>query len=184
MVRIPLAFGAILASTVLLAGCGPGASSKTAESQGRTTQDPGTANFIVVEDERRLSNGWSIRLPGKFRQRLEDDTLIFWRKGLTVHVLVWKNDAMESEAQRLSWIKKQTSPEGFEVQELQDGKLLRYAYRLTEKRNEGTVHALYGYAIGQTGYVQMAVYFDREPELDTARSIWRGITEHLDGRTQ
>jgi len=50
-------------------------------------------------------------------------------------------------------------------------------------RRRSQVHyALYGYAIGQSGHVQMAVYLDRESEIESARKIFLSVTEHPEGK--
>lgn len=122
-----------------------------------------------------LGQGWSFRMPGGFGKRVEDGNLLFWREGLTVYAVVWDNDARESTAERLAWIRNRISPDGFETEQAQDGDVLRFAYRLTEHRQEGLVHALYGYTIGPEGHVQMAVYCEREEDVSEARAIWRSI---------
>jgi hypothetical protein len=171
----------VLTAIVLVIGCSPSAPSKLAESQSETRYPIPT--YPVGERDYALGDGWSLRLPGEFRHRVEDGNLILWRRGLTIYAVVWNNAKKESETARLSWIKQNVSPESFEVQELQDTKVLRFSYRLSENRKEGLVHALYGYAIGQSGHVQMAVYFDRDTSIDLARKIWLSVTEHLDTQT-
>jgi hypothetical protein len=109
---------------------------------------------------------------------VEDGNLILWRKGMTIYAIVWNNDKREWAADRLAWIKKQMSPDAFDAHEGRGGGILRFAYRLTENRKEGVVHALYGYAIGQSGHVQMAIYMDQESEIDSARKILQSVTEH------
>lgn len=143
-----------------------------------------TPAYPVAEQECDLSKDWSFRLPGKFRQRVEEGSLIFWRPSLTIYAVVWNNDKKESAAERLSWIKENVSAEAFDAEELQDGGVVRFSYRLTEDRGQGTVHALYGYAIGHNGHVQFAAYFDRETDIEVARNIWLSITEHPNTQAQ
>jgi hypothetical protein len=72
-----------------------------------------------------------------------------------------------------------TSPDAFEAESITEGNVTRYSYRLTERRDEGVVHALYAFAIGVEGHVQMAIYFDDEADLATAREICKSLEETL-----
>jgi len=169
-----------LASTcvaLLMVGCTPAASPppergpNTAESNSRVT-------YPVAEQEQAIGKDWVLRLPGKFNQRAEDGSLIFWRHGMTIYTVVWNNDRQETQASQLAWLKQRVSPEAFGVEEAADGKILRFAYRLREKRKEGLVQAFYGYAIAPQSYVQMAIYFDQESQLESARNIWQTLNVH------
>jgi hypothetical protein len=156
---------ATLAALIVAGGCSQSAAPESAAFARRTS----------VDRRCDLGRGWSFRTPGRFAQRIEDGNLLFWCEGLTVYAIVWDNNANESAADRLAWIQQRVSPEGFEREQSDDDGLLRFSYRLTEHRKEGVLHALYGYAIGPDGHVQMAVYCDREEELATARAIWRSV---------
>jgi hypothetical protein len=171
---------------LLLAGCTPAPSPSAdsgpshAETGGDSPKAISHPSLATAERDYNLNKKWSVRLPGNLRERLEDGSLVFWRKGMTIYAVVWGNDMGEAAAERLSWIKQHMSPKAFEVRETQDGGILRLSYRLTEDREEGTVHALYGYAIGRSGHVQMAVYLDRESDLESARKIFLSVTEHAE----
>jgi hypothetical protein len=133
------------------------------------------SRFPVVRGRYQLTRDWSVALPGAFHRRLEDDSLVPWRPGITVWTNVWNNDKLETMQQRLEWLHEGTSPEAFESQITVDGAVTRYAYRLTEQRDGGVVHALYAFAIGPYGHVQMAVYFDDEADLSIAREIAQSL---------
>jgi hypothetical protein len=69
------------------------------------------------------------------------------------------------------------SPAGFDAQLKKDSDILRYSYQLTEHRDERIVNALYGFAVGVDGHVQIVIYFDDESDLQTARAILRSLEE-------
>jgi hypothetical protein len=94
-----------------------------------------------------------------------------------VWIIVWNNDKKQSSQERCKAIREDVSPEAFELEEFSDGPIRRFAYRLTEKREKGVVHALYGFAFSDDGHVQMSVYFDAERDLDIAKAMWRGLKE-------
>ena len=70
------------------------------------------------------------------------------------------------------------SKDAFAIQELEDGDIIRLGYRLTENRDDGAVNAWYGFAIGDAGDVQIAIYFDDESDIDMARRVWRSLSLH------
>jgi hypothetical protein len=70
-----------------------------------------------------------------------------------------------------------TSPDAFDDSVFTDGDLIRYSYRLTERRDERVVHALYGFAIGVDSHVQIAIYFDDEADLEMATASCRSLDE-------
>ena len=124
-----------------------------------------------------MTSDWAVTLPGQFNRRIEDRSLVFWRPGITAWIIAWNNDKAQSQQERLDWLRRDTSPEAFDYEVLTDGGVMRFAYRLTEPREEGVVHALYAFAIGVNGHIQMAIYFDSENDLELARGIWKSINE-------
>jgi hypothetical protein len=132
-------------------------------------------DFPVVEGEYRMTEGWSITLPKKFNRRFDDNSLVIWRPGFTIWITVWGNDRNESKEEQLAWFKKRMSPDAFDLEELSDNGVLRFAYRLKERSDDNRVAALYGFAFGDDGYVQTAIYFDDEDALPIAKTIWMSL---------
>jgi len=133
--------------------------------------------FPVVEGRYQMTSDWAVTLPRRFNRRIEDGSMVFWCPGITAWTVVWNNNNGESQQERLKWLRADTSPDAFDVQSLTHGEVTQYSYRLTERRAEALVHALYGFAIGVSGHVQMAIYFDDEADLETARAICRSLDE-------
>ena len=131
--------------------------------------------FPIVEGKYQMTEDWSISLPGKFNRRFEDGSLVIWRPGITAWIVIWGNDDKESAQERLKAIRTDIDPAAFDFEEKADGSILRFAYRLNEKRDGAVVYALYSFAFSETGHVQMAVYFDSESDLETAKSMWKGL---------
>ena len=138
-------------------------------------------NFPVVEGRYQITNQWAVDLPGQFNRRIEDESLVIWRPGLTVWTTVWNNDHDETPDERLNWIQEDSSPDAHSQETEKDGDLIRYAYRLEEKADDKRQPAFYCFAIGRGGHVQMAIYFDREDDLAAAKRIWRSLKENTDG---
>ena len=133
--------------------------------------------FPVLEGRYEMTRDWAVTLPQQFNRRFEDDQLVFWRPGITAWTIVWGNDKGQTQQERLEWLRSDPSPSAFDFETETDGDVTRYAYRLTEHRDEGVVYALQAFAIGVDGHVQMAIYFDDENDLETARQIWRSLDE-------
>ena len=134
-------------------------------------------DFPTVEGHHQMTGDWAVTLPGPFNRRVEDGSLVFWRPNFTVWTIVWNNDDGETPQQRLTWLQRDSSPEAFDAQVVTSDRVLRYTYRITEHRDEGAVYALYAFAIGRDGHVQMALYFDAEADLETARQIAGSLIE-------
>lgn len=168
---------------VVVAGCGSAGDSPPAASMTRGPREQNEAErqlnprFPVIEGTCNIAENWSVTLPNKFNRRTKSGDLIVWRPGMTLYVVVWNNDHDESGTQRLAWIRDGVSTDAFDVREMEEGGLLRFAYRLTEHRDGKALHALYGYAIGKNGHVQTATYCEHEADLELARQIWRSWRE-------
>jgi hypothetical protein len=139
---------------------------------------PKKPSFPVVSGEYPMTAEWTIALPGKFKRRIEDGSLVLWRPGLTAWIEVWRNDQRQSERQRLRQIRADSAPTRFDEIEEHENGLLRYAFRLAEPAEDARAAAVYCFAIGATGHVQMAVYFDQESEAEVALGMWRTVREH------
>lgn len=133
--------------------------------------------FPIVEGRYQVTEDWAVTLPGPFNQRFQDDSLVLWRPGVTIWTIVWNNDKNESAQQRLEWLREDISPEAFDEGVVEDCVMVRFTYRLNEVREEGIVLALYAFAIGDGGHVQMAIYFDHEDDLEVARQIAGSLEE-------
>jgi hypothetical protein len=134
-------------------------------------------NFPAVTGRYQMTREWWITLPGEFNRRVEDGSLVLWRPGLTVWVLVWGNDHSESTQVRLDGFRTRKSSLAFDEEMHHDGDVTRYSYRLTEQDDDGPRSALYAFAIGMTGHVQAAIYFDDETQLAIAKQIWMSFEE-------
>src|SRR5262245_44455383 len=114
----------------------PSNNSSVPKDNKKTAVEPAlNPNFPVVEGKYQITKEWSISLPGKFNRRFEDNSLVIWRPGLTAWIVVWNNNKMESAKQRCEYFRKEINPDAFALEERTDGPILRFSYRLTEKRD-------------------------------------------------
>ena len=132
-------------------------------------------DFPVISGEYQMTKEWRVNLPGDFNRRVEDGDLVIWRPGFTMWISAWGNDDNKTQQQRLSWIKEDISENAFDLIELNENNLLKISYRLNEESDDERVAAYYCFAVSNSGYVQMAIYFDSKDDLDIAESIWRSI---------
>ena len=133
------------------------------------------SDYPVVSGDQQLSADWSLTLPRAFNRRIEDKALVLWRPGVTVWLTLWGNDRGLSPKQRLDSLRATTESDAFEVS-IRSGSLpMRYTYRLDEQRDEGTVHALYGFVLKPDRDIQAAIYVDDRADLEIARSILDSI---------
>jgi hypothetical protein len=127
--------------------------------------------FPLVEGDYALTATWSMHLPETFARRVEEDSLVLWRPGLTIWLTAWNNNHGASQAERLAWIKESASPERFgECEGIADG-VTRFSYRLHDENEDGPMQSLSAYIISDDGHLQMAVYFDDPSEEITAQKL-------------
>ncbi|MNC96881.1 hypothetical protein D3C83_143720 [compost metagenome] len=67
------------------------------------------------------------------------------------------------------------SETAFELESVVERGMTRFSYRLNDDHEGEPVHALYVFAIADSGHVQMAIYFDDENDLEQARSIGKSL---------
>jgi hypothetical protein len=156
---------------------GVGAAFERDAATGKFVQlSPGKLDFPVVEGRTVLTKSWTIELPpGRFKRRVEDGSLVLWRRGITAWINVGDRDPHEPAARRLSEIRAEASPQRFDAREEQSGGLLLFSYRLKE---DLAVAGFYAFAVGRSTYVQMAVYFNDEADAPVARAMLAGLREH------
>jgi hypothetical protein len=54
---------------------------------------------------------------------------------------------------------------------------LFYSYRLNEDEGDNRVAAFYCFAFGVDGHVEMAIYFNKEEDVEFAKQIWQSLKE-------
>ena len=135
-------------------------------------------DFPVVKDKYQMTKNWTVVLPGAFNRRIEEGSLVLWRPGFTIWTTVWGNDHNETAEKRLDNIKQISDQSKFDETKL-DGKVLLYSYRLHEDAEDRRVAAFYCFAFGETGHVQMAIYFDKEDDASLANKIWHSLNENI-----
>lgn len=140
-------------------------------------QDRTPSGHPILEGKLQLTPTWSITLPFRMAQRIEDGSLIFWSPGglLTIYLGTWGLDGDRNST--LIRIKRDRSPNAFDVQEDRSGKVWRYTWRLFENADDDRVAAFYGMAIGSEGFVQFAAYFDNENTAWIARSVFASLEQ-------
>jgi hypothetical protein len=133
------------------------------------------SDYPLVSGEYEMTDNWTISLPGEFRRRFEDGSLVLWRPGLTAWITIWKNDHDLLPRERFLERRQRISPDAYDVVEETGEGLCRFSYRLDEGADDARVAALYAFVFGSTGDVQMGIYFNTERDLAEADALWRGV---------
>jgi hypothetical protein len=137
--------------------------------------------YPLVEGDHALTETWSVRLPERFARRVEAGALVLWRPGLTIWLTAWNNDHDRSRSRRLAWIKESASQERFSEREDKERDVTRYSYRLRDESDDGPVESLYGFVVGDSGHLQMAIYFDDPAAEAVACQLVQAVAERMDG---
>lgn len=148
------------------------ASAPLSEADDAMTLHP---DFPVVRDFHQFAENWWITFPEQFNKRFEDREVVFWRPGFTIWASVWNNDDDKSVRERIDWFESNADASAFDEVVNADASPARYSYRLNEEREQGLVFALYGFVFKTSGHLQVAFYFDRESDLEMARSLFESI---------
>lgn len=127
--------------------------------------------FSLVQGDYVLTATWSIHLPEQFARRVEDGSLVLWRPGLTIWLVAWGNDNNQTQAERLTWMRKEASPARFDVRESVRGGVTRFSYRLRDENEDGPVESINAYVIGDDGHLQLSVYFDDLADAAEAQTL-------------
>jgi len=116
-------------------------------------------------------------LPGRFNRRIEEGDLVIWRPGFTIWISALNNDKNRSKEERLAWLRAEMSHDAFDVEQVSDEGVLRFAYRLNEESEDQRVAAFCAFAIGASGHVQLAIYLDDEGDVELAKEVWLSVKE-------
>jgi len=127
-----------------------------------------------IEGEVNFDDLWTLHLPGRFQRRIEDESLVLHRPGLTFWMLSWGRGHDDVQAIR-SLIKDHERPEAFDVREEEVEGLWRLSYRVHEaapdqRRSSLTVVIQEGSAV-----INCSAYFDDESDLATAFAVLRSV---------
>lgn len=95
--------------------------------------------FLLVDGRCPITAEWSLHLPEQFARRIEDESLVLWRPGLTIWIAAWGIDREQSRGERLAWVKREAPPQRFAESESEAGGVTRYSYRLLDGSEDGPV---------------------------------------------
>lgn len=141
--------------------------------------DESAQEFLEVEGDCQLTNEWWVHLPVAMSQRVEDGALVLWSDSITAWVGIWGLDEPRTIADRLQALDAGIPPGATERVVEEDGELLRASWRVDEGADDGRRPALYGYVLGESGHVQLAIYFSDEAALEQALLFWRNVWEEI-----
>jgi len=165
----------LVAAVIILVGCSDA-------TKPAATQPPSLLNhnLPIVEGTYRIGPQWTVDLPCKFNQRTEEGSLVLSKPGLTVWMNVWENENRETKQARLDSFIKSRSPDAHDSSTNLNGDVLRHSYRLAEVAYDTREAAFYGFAIGESGHVQLAVYFNSPDGNEIAQQILSGVAEQAE----
>jgi hypothetical protein len=138
--------------------------------------------FPRVRGDYQMTVEWRVTLPDEYAKRFEEGklgtNLVLWRSGITCWTSIYNQKVGETPISTLEWRKAETPRDCVQTFELRDTKPLRYGFLLREKPGDDAERwALYTFTFGESGHVQMAIYFDRQQDLEIAKRIWFSITD-------
>ena len=128
-------------------------------------------NFPYVTNRVSITDDWSIHLPFVLNLRVDEGSLVLWRPGFTIWLDAMRNDNHLSLQNRKQHFQDSADENRYDECEVAEEDRLYYSYRLKEPSEDERAPALYGFAFGTAGHLQMAFYFDEEEDAAIAQSI-------------
>lgn len=128
-------------------------------------------NFPYVTNRVSITDDWSIHLPFVMNLRIDEGSLVLWRPGFTIWLDAMRNDNHLTLQHRKQHFQETADAQRYDEYEVVDGERLYYSYRLDEPSEDKRAPALYGFAFGSEGHLQIAFYFDEEEDAAVAHSI-------------
>ncbi len=156
-------------------GAGPGVNSRAPTTGTRESGGALDDRYPLVEGRVRLTREWSVELPLPFKRRVEGGDLVLWRPGITLWVAAWAQEEGDSIESRLAWIASEANEAAFGARTDRIKGLLFYSYRLFEESDDKRQAALYGFVLHESGYLQVAVYYDRREDEALAYDVFRSV---------
>jgi hypothetical protein len=128
-------------------------------------------NFPYVTNRVSITEDWSIHLPFVMNLRIDEGSLVLWRPGFTIWLDAMRNDNRLTLQHRKQHFQDTADPQRYDEYEVAEEDRLYYSYRLNEPSEDKRAPALYGFAFGSEGHLQIAFYFDEEEDAAIAHSI-------------
>lgn len=132
--------------------------------------------YPIVEGFYEMTEEWGMTLPEPMARRVEDESLVLWRPGLTIYVSAWgEGDEEQSRKIRLRELKRECDPDGKVVVNKDDGEVTLYAYRLADETPDGKIETLNGFAVTDHGHLQFGISFDDVKDAEKAIKMVESI---------
>jgi len=161
---------AVLLACATLSGCGQRDQSFRGE--------PVPMAVKADPQRRQVTPSWSLVVEPIFHQEEHQQGTILFARDRTIWVNSWQTPRGQNRAKTLAWLKEQASPDRRDLLEKADGDVTRFAYLLREVEDGRPRLAVYAFAVTDTGYLQLAIYFADEGHLDWASQVARSAELH------
>ncbi len=136
-------------------------------------------DFPVIEGEYFLSKNWKITLPVPFNRRIENDSLVLWKPGLTFWMEQFGYDSTRSPKERVLTLTHKRNEKASDYKEFETGSLYIAQYFL-EEENEGKQVFTYNYFIAsEESLLLVCAYADGPTVCKISKQICQTIKQNL-----
>ncbi|SFM71218.1 DUF2185 domain-containing protein [Marinobacter zhejiangensis] len=122
-----------------------------------------------------VTDGWSFSADDLLLRRVDGDSLVLWRPGITLWISVYNSDNPDIES-RMDTLLEHASPDRTDLQRSGSDQLGKMSYRLVETVEGQNQSAVYMFGFGKTKEIHLSVYFDDESFLGHINKIWDTLT--------
>jgi hypothetical protein len=127
----------------------------------------------------QITNEWLINLSEDFERRVEDEKLIFWKRGITIIIAVFRLPHDTGKIELLNQVQAKIPENRLETLVSTKGEIVGLGYTQIQQDQEKKDRlALTTFTASDSSCLQLAFYLDDPNDLDWAKSIWEGLIYH------
>lgn len=129
----------------------------------------------------RLTKQWTININNLFERSVEESGDLFYTTGdKSVRLAIWNEDhkskeQIYTEHKEIVENRDQSAAATLQVFDFPDQDIARIGYLIEEVDGLKTYNVIYGFSIIDHQFVQVALYFDEEEDMNWAVQTWRSI---------
>lgn len=121
-------------------------------------------DFPIVEGDYFLSKYWTITLPIPLNRRVEDDSLVLWKPGLTFWMTQFQNNQSRLPREMVLSLASNRNAEATDYKEFEMGSLY-VAHYFLEEENEGKRVFTFNYLIASEDSLLLVSAYADDPNI-------------------
>ncbi|APD06482.1 hypothetical protein UJ101_00951 [Flavobacteriaceae bacterium UJ101] len=142
----------------------------------QTVLDP---DFPIVEGDYFLSKYWSITLPIPFNRRVENDSLVLWKPGLTFWMTQFENHETQSPREMVLSLIVDRGNQVEDYKEFEIGETFIAQYFQEEVKDSQTIFSYHYVIASETSMLSVKTYADNQTISKMSKQICQTIKQNM-----